>query len=192
MSESLEAPKPSAVLRAEHEVIKRVLGVLERLVARSLSGEGFEAEFLTRCVEFFRAFADACHHAKEEDLLFPLLESRGIPREGGPIGVMLEEHKLARAYTRDMGEALEAKERGEAEAVQQFHAAARLYLDLLTNHISKENDVLFTMGDRVLTPQDQDSLSGKFCEVACRSFRGKKIEELERSADELEEQWPTG
>ncbi len=190
MSESQETQRPSAVLRAEHEVIKRVLGVLERLVARSLRGEGFEAESLARCVEFFRAFADACHHAKEEDLLFPVLESRGIPREGGPIGVMLEEHKLARAYTRDMGESLEAKERGDAEAVQQFHAATRQYLDLLTNHISKENDILFTMGDRVLTPQDQDSLSSKFCEVACGSFRGKKREELERLADELEEQWP--
>ncbi len=191
MNQSKETDMPTAVLRAEHKVIMRVLGVLERLVARAQRGEAFQVESLKRCVEFFRAFADACHHAKEEDLLFPVLECRGIPRDGGPIGVMLEEHKLARCHTREMGEALEAKEQGDADAEQTFHAAARQYLDLLTNHISKEDNVLFNMGERVLTSEDQDSLCSKFCEAGCRSFHGKKRDELERMADELEVQWPS-
>lgn len=169
----------------------RVLGVLECLVDRALRGEGFEVESLKRCVEFFRSFADACHHAKEEYLLFPALESRSVPREGGPIGCMLEEHWLARGHTREMGEALEAKEQGNKDAGQRFHAAARQYLDLLTNHIYKEDNVLFNIGDDLLTGEDQASLRRKFGEAGCRSFHGKNRTELEQMADELEAQWPS-
>lgn len=186
----MQDEKPIAVLRREHQVILRVIDVLKRLVARSERGEGFEREALGRCVEFFQLFADACHHAKEEDLLFPALESRGIPREGGPIGMMLYEHEIARGLTRDMADALEAFDRDEPDAKARLHEAARQYADLLTSHIFKEDNVLFNMGDQVLTDEDQSSLCGKFCEVACRSFGGQTREELQRLADDLEQKWP--
>ena len=31
-----------------------------------------------KAIEFFRTFADGCHHGKEEDCLFPKLQERGI------------------------------------------------------------------------------------------------------------------
>ena len=184
--------KPSAVLRAEHQVILRVIEVLKRLVDRSQQGLGFERQALHKCVEFFRLFADACHHAKEENLLFPVLESRGIPREGGPIGVMLNEHQLARKHTREMGEALTAEEGGDASGQARFHEAAHQYIELLTNHIHKEDNILFNMGDRVMQDDDQVSLCERFCEVGCRTFEGKKHEELEAVAAELETEWVDG
>lgn len=190
MNQMGETELPSAVLRSEHQVILRVLSVLERLVCRSEAGDGFEKAAMGQCVEFFRFFADACHHAKEEDLLFPTLEARGIPNEGGPIGCMLEEHRRARQHTKEMGEALEALDRGDADAVERFHDAAHKYRELLEQHIDKEDNILFNMGDQVMSVADQDTLRGKFCEVACRSFGGKKREELERIANELEARWP--
>lgn len=185
---------PTVELKNEHKVIKRVLVVLEALVSRARRGDGFEAGSLADAVEFFRLFADACHHAKEEDLLFPVLEARGIPREGGPIGVMLEEHRLARGYTREMGEALavraESSDTDAAKAQDRFLVAADNYLLLLTNHIFKEDNVLFEMGDRVLRDTDRTDLGLKFCDVGCRAFDGKTREQLEEIADRLENQWP--
>jgi hemerythrin-like domain-containing protein len=192
MTDPKMTDRPSEVLRNEHQVILRVLRVLEHLVATSKSGGSFEKESLGECVAFFRLFADACHHAKEEDLLFPELEKRGIPRDGGPIGCMLEEHRMARAYTKAMGEALEAVDRGEEGAEKEFHEAAGQYFELLSNHIFKEDNVLFTMGDRVLTDEDQTSLCSKFCEVGCKSFGGKTREQLEQMADALESRWIGG
>ncbi len=189
MSMSITDPIPSEVLRGEHQVILRVIGVLRHLVIRSERGEGFEVESLRRCVKFFRYFADACHHAKEEDLLFPALEERGIPREGGPIGVMLHEHTLARGFTKEMGEALDVWDGEDQNGEPHFRQAARQYIELLTDHIGKEDTCLFPMGDRALTEEDQRSLCGKFCEVGCRSFGGEKREQLEAMADELETQW---
>jgi hemerythrin-like domain-containing protein len=178
--------RPSAVLKAEHQIILRVIGVLQRLVHRSERGEGFDHSALARCVEFFRLFADACHHAKEEDLLFPVLESRGIPKDGGPIGVMLYEHSVARQLTADMADALGFVRTSEGEGRKRFHAAAHEYIELLTHHIFKEDNVLFNMGDRVLSEEDQRSLCGRFCEVGCKTFGGKTRRQLEHLADDLE------
>jgi len=181
--------KPTQVLREEHQVILRVIGVLDKLVARSRRGDGFEADAFTQCVTFFKLFADACHHAKEEDLLFPVLEASGIPREGGPIGVMLYEHRLGRQYTAQMAEALKAFEAGDQSGVERFHDAAGQYSQLLTNHIFKEDNILFNMGDRVMPPGAQATLCTQFCEVGCRSFDGRRKEELARIADDLERRW---
>lgn len=181
---------PSTVLKDEHKVILRVIRVLRTLVAHSESGNGFEVDSLKQCVGFFRYFADACHHAKEEDLLFPVLESRGVPNEGGPIGVMLYEHSVARTLTRQMGECIEAFTKGDADAEEQFRSNALQYIELLTNHIHKEDNILFNMGDQVMTTEDQSNLCGKFCEVGCKTFGGKKREELEAVADQLEQRWP--
>lgn len=189
MSDTTENPRASEVLKNEHRIIERVLRILDVLIVRSEQGEGFELESLKQCVEFFRLFADACHHAKEEDLLFPVLEDRGLPREGGPIGVMLYEHRQARMLTKEMAEALGEVEDGDTAGEARFRDAARQYLSLLVNHIHKEDNILFNMGDQVMNQTDQDSLCKQFCEVGCRTFGGKRREQLESIADELEERW---
>ena len=189
MSNGCDNTKPSAVLRAEHQVILKVLAVLKSLMQRFDNGEGFETQALGECVEFFKLFADACHHAKEEDLLFPVLEERGIPRDGGPIGCMLEEHTQARAFTRKMADALDVLDGGDRDGEKYFRSAARNYWELLENHIYKEDNVLFAMGDQVMNDGDQDSLCRKFCDVGCGSFGGKKNTELEAMAEALHAKW---
>jgi len=181
-----QSESPVTVLRAEHQVILRVVRVLSRLMDRFEQAGEFAESPLAQCVEFIRLFADACHHGKEEDLLFPVLESRGIPRDGGPIGVMLYEHQVARRLTKDMAAALTDAQTGDVHARIRFLQAARQYIDLLTNHIFKEDNVLFDMGDRMMNPDDQRTLATQFCAVNCRAFEGRRREELQRIADELE------
>ena len=82
-------PQATAILRQEHEAILKVLGAAEEAARRIDSGGPVRREALSGLSEFFRLFADKCHHGKEEDLLFPLLESHGMPRSGGPTGVMM-------------------------------------------------------------------------------------------------------
>ena len=144
-----QSEPPVDTLKAEHQVILRVIRVLGTLMDRYEESGAFAESSLARCVEFIRLFADACHHGKEEDLLFPVLESRGIPREGGPIEVMLYEHQMARELTKEMSQALALFRTGDVAAKRQFCQAARNYIDLLTKHIFKEDNILFNMGARV-------------------------------------------
>ena len=81
---------PTEELKHEHEVILLVLQGAERQAALRAPKQGNLNELL----DFFANFIDRCHHAKEERYLFPKMEERGVPNQGGPIGVMLSEHEV--------------------------------------------------------------------------------------------------
>ena len=137
---------PTEQLKEEHQGILLMLKILEKVCLKLESQEKVAPDHLERIVEFFRVFADKCHHGKEEDLLFPEMERAGISREGGPIGVMLMEHNQGRAYVRGMGEAAYGFRKGHPSAAAEFTKNARDYIALLTQHINKENNILFPMG----------------------------------------------
>ncbi|MFQ5664300.1 MAG: hemerythrin domain-containing protein [Terriglobia bacterium] len=152
----------TTVLRTEHDAILRMLDVAEEVARRLQGGERVPPETLTGLREFFRLFADRCHHGKEEDLLFPLLEKKGLARAGGPIGVMLAEHEKGRALVRQMAEAAEAYGHGAGTAGRRWADAAHGYAGLLREHIDKENNVLFVMAEKLLTDTEQSKLAAAF------------------------------
>jgi hemerythrin-like domain-containing protein len=125
-------------LRADHEKILAELDKLEK------DPSGYAKEFL----KFTAEFAEP-HHHKEEEVLFPALERKGIPNEGGPIGVMLSEHEMKRGYVKELAA-------GNAEAAGKIIA-------LLRDHINKENNILYPMAEQVLTPDELAGM-GHLCE----------------------------
>lgn len=176
---------PTGVLREEHRTILRVLDVLEHLLDQGREGD-WDLDALEDCVAFFRLFADACHHGKEEDLLFPELESRGMPREGGPIGVMLMEHRQGRNFVSQMARSIERLRSGDEEERMRLENAGRGYVSLLRNHIVKEDNVLFNMADQLVPEPACRRLCSDYDVVCARHFEGTTKEELERLAGELE------
>ncbi len=75
--------KAIEVLMNEHRLIERVLGSLETFAIGVEGGLAPERPFVADYAAFFRGFADACHHGKEEDILFQRMIERGFPRETG-------------------------------------------------------------------------------------------------------------
>ena len=149
---------PTEVLKHEHRVIERVLAVIERLAEKPGIGS---KEAWEKAIDFIRNFADKCHHLKEEQLLFPALEEHGIPRDGGPVGMMLLEHEEGRALVRAMAEALpHAAVDPKMETVLKQNA--RAYLRLLREHIQKEDEILFNIAQDVLPPEEQKRLARDF------------------------------
>jgi len=153
------------VLRQEHDAILVMLDATEEVARRLTAGELMEPRILEGLLEFFQLFADRCHHGKEEELLFPRLTAKGMPSHQGPIGVMLAEHDEGRALVRQMKEAAGEYAQGSREAGHRWTQAARAYADLLREHISKENNILFVMAERLLTAEDQQELSAAFEKV---------------------------
>jgi len=151
--------KPTQILRDEHRVIERVLDAVQRL---SLAPARQNLERWQKALDFIRHFADQCHHCKEEQVLFPALESHGIPLEGGPVGMMLQEHEEGRSLVRAMGTALTLIEAGDDGAEAGLFDSAGQYLWLLREHIQKEDDVLFKMADEVIPESEQRQLLESF------------------------------
>jgi len=148
--------KATQDLRSEHDAILHVLDILDRASAiREKDQAGF-LKFGGELTGFLKIFADKCHHGKEENFLFEEMVQRGVPKEGGPIGVMLQEHKLGREYIALMATAVELKD------LAKFSEAAGMYRDLLRPHIEKENTVLFVMADRLIDEAAQDEMFEKF------------------------------
>lgn len=148
-------------LKTEHELIERGLTLLEKAIARLSAGQSLPEGFPQWAPRFFQQFADQCHHAKEEDVFFPVLKQRGIPEQGGPIGVMLHEHVLGRDCVGRMREASQA----QPFDTRTFAVAAQQYIPLLRQHIFKENNVLFHMAERVMTEADDADVTGRFSKV---------------------------
>ncbi|MCH7494988.1 MAG: hemerythrin domain-containing protein [Candidatus Marinimicrobia bacterium] len=150
--------KPTDILIKEHDAILVMLNILEKVCLRLDTGESVKETDLENIVEFFKVFADKCHHGKEEDILFPALEEYGIPNEGGPIGVMLSEHVIGRDNVKGMNEAIADYKEGKESASKEFVRYARNYIALLTEHIDKENNILFKMADIHIPEERQQSL----------------------------------
>jgi hemerythrin-like domain-containing protein len=147
--------KATEILIHEHDLILRGVGVLERMARRANAGEGVPAGDAQSIIEFIRKFADGCHHAKEEGVLFPAMIAAGMPAQGGPVAVMLGEHDQGRAAVRAMDEAV-AGFGSDPAAPVAFASAAFAYSSLLTNHIFKENNVLFRMAAQII-PASKDA-----------------------------------
>lgn len=172
--------RPTDTLRSEHEVIQRVLNVMER-AGSILEADGtLPPDTLSSAIDFVRVFADGCHHAKEERTLFPRMREHGIPEEGGPLGVMLQEHDMGRAYIRQLEEAIERDDRA------QIIEALRDYVSLLRQHIAKENDVLFPMAEGVLSADEQERIAKDFERSEQEQFGADVHERYVALVDQLE------
>ena len=173
-------------LRTDHRAIERMLAILEAAAQRLEQGERVRPEVFRQAVDFVRNFADRCHHAKEEENLFPRMEARGVPRDGGPIGVMLFEHDEGRAFVGAIAAAIDVYERDGQAAARVIAENARGYVDLLRQHIMKEERVLFPTADRVLSPADQAELEQQFEQIETEVMGPGAHERYHQLLDDLE------
>lgn len=137
----------------EHDAVLVSLQVLEKVAAAVTQKDDRAPAHLGQLLDFFKGFVDRCHHGKEEDVLFPEMERRGVRREGGPIGAMLAEHEIGRGHVRAMTDGLALLRGGEAAAAVTISDRAGAFRDMLRAHIDKENNVLYPLAER-LVPED--------------------------------------
>lgn len=153
------------ILMAEHRVIETVIECLVRMTAQAESTGKLDKQSALEAIEFIKLFADKCHHAKEENRLFPAMEAKGFPRDGGPIGVMLTEHVQGRNFVTGMVESVDAAANGDGQALSLFVRNALGYASLLRPHIMKEDQILYPMAERMMTDEDDQSLLAQYDEA---------------------------
>jgi hemerythrin-like domain-containing protein len=152
---------PIEVLVNEHRLIEGVLDAIEARLQASTQGP-FAADFFREALDSLTNFADGCHHYKEEQCLFPMLTARGMPREDGPVGMMLHEHDEGRGYLAAVRQNLEQARAGSPAAAEAVRENAEVYIHLLRQHIFKENNVLFQMARNLLSSADMQKLSEQY------------------------------
>jgi len=183
-------PDATALLRQEHHWILKVADVLESLAQHAQDGGEPDFDSFDECIRFIKLFADACHHGKEENLLFSELEGMGMSRDNGPLAVMLHEHRVGREYAAAMAAALGGAREGDEDSRSRLNNAAMGYVQLIRNHILKEDHVLFDMADQMLRGPLCERLCEKYDQVCQSKFDGCTKAELEELATGLIERYP--
>ncbi|MHB9131000.1 MAG: hemerythrin domain-containing protein [Armatimonadota bacterium] len=148
---------PLQSLVDEHTLIKRWLALIPELVADiDLEAESGR-QLVLNGIDFIRAYADRFHHAKEEEILFTRFDANQEI-----IRVMLDDHTTGRNHVRAMLEAVE--QRDTAKLAEHLLG----YRQLLTEHITKENEILYPWMDRRLSPPEVESLAQEFSQADSR------------------------
>ncbi len=155
---------PVSQLVQEHRVIETVLTAMENQVAQ-FGKQPFPVQFFEQALDFFANFADGCHHYKEEVALFPMLKLHGVPEQNGPIGCMLHDHEFGRKCLGAVRSNLQAAGSGSAEAITEVAQNATAYIQMLRQHISKEDNVLFRMAEHILVGEDANTLEAQFSQA---------------------------
>ncbi|MBI5479421.1 MAG: DUF438 domain-containing protein, partial [Deltaproteobacteria bacterium] len=144
-------PRWPAPLTNDHATTEKVFAALEQAFA---SPAGPPAAVIAKMLDYFAVYVDQCHNMKEEKHLFPTIERLGIPRHGGPLGVMLAEHEQARTLLARWKPLAQAYVAGDRASLLPLRDVFEEYSTLLKQHFWKENDILYPMALRVVAEAD--------------------------------------
>ena len=140
---------PLDVLRNEHDKVLKILDNLEsNLNKRDVGQSKNNIDILQK--EFNKHSLN-----KEEKVLFPEIE-KFMPREGGPIGMMIIEHK-------DLTESIKMF-KNEKDGSKLAEIGSHI-ISLLREHIDKENNMLFMMAEMHLDDKQKEIIIKKFKDI---------------------------
>lgn len=167
---------PMKMLVDEHFLIKRLIALIPDVV-KNLNVDSAEGrQLIIGVVDFIRSYADKFHHAKEEDILFKYFdENLDI------LKVIHADHQQGRSHVKAVLEALDKKD----EATIGKHLTA--YGALLTEHIKKENEILYPWMDRSLSISQIGKLFSEF--KAADETIGYSPSKYEEFIDRLEKKF---
>jgi hemerythrin-like domain-containing protein len=155
--------KPTEILSADHKKVLENLKVMEQAI-RDIKSPDIK-KTLSDLKDFLKNEIEI-HFRKEEEALFPEIE-KFIPREGGPVGVMLMEHEDLNRYKDGLikGIDLFLGDENSAEALSLIKENGTSYINLLREHIYKEDNMLFMMADMHLEDDQIKEIMRKFVEL---------------------------
>ncbi|MBI4303858.1 MAG: hemerythrin domain-containing protein [Chloroflexi bacterium] len=151
--------RPTEILKKEHQDVLQKLDAMEEVIDHLDQKEKISAK-LRDLTSFFNTDFWV-HFAKEEEALFPEIE-RFIPRDAGPLGVMLAEHDDLRKTNTEVQKAV-ASYLNHADSDETRKTIGKFgthFIGVLRDHIYKEDNILFHMADMHLDgTQDEKVLS---------------------------------
>jgi len=155
---------PTDVLKDEHREVLQKLDTFEQAI-RKLDEKGTVSPTLKQLASFFnRDFW--VHFDKEENALFPELETF-MPRDAGPIGVMLYEHEDLRKTNEEMQKAIAryAADPAGSKADGDVRKYVTHFVGVLRDHISKEDGILFPMAEQHLNVAQMAKVDKLFAKI---------------------------
>lgn len=148
-------------LREEHREIEIALTLFEIICDQVNMGTKHFENF-KQMVEFFQEFADKSHHREEEMLFFPALIFAGARKKTGLIDELLREHDIGRKYMREIANLVGQAKGGKIVNIDMTRRYVKEFSVLLREHIRKEDQILYPLGESLLSLEQQKNLYEEF------------------------------
>jgi hemerythrin-like domain-containing protein/rubredoxin len=179
---------PVGPLMREHRRIERMIGVINNELAKMSEHEKLDPSFVDVTVDFFRTYADRCHHGKEEDVLFKALMAKQLSEDHRKtINELIEDHAYARATVGKLWEAKTAWVQNDESALSDIQAALRELARIYPKHIEKEDKHFFYPCMKYFDKPELDAMLNAFWEFDKNMIH----EKYERILVEKENKPPT-
>jgi hemerythrin-like domain-containing protein len=176
-------------LRQDHEDMRTIIAVLMEMANRADDGQQVPQDDIQQLLRYMDTFVARCHHAKEEELLFPALEQAGVQREDGPLAVMTAEHELELNFLQGMRDASGRMAAGDEQAAHMVAQYARDYSALLARDMEQEDQIIYPLAEQRLPSNTQEELAGKFDEVERQVLGSGRHNEYHEMAKGLAERY---
>lgn len=174
---------PIGQLLVEHRLIERMIALMESQIQRIDDTGQVDVHFIDTAVDFIRTYADACHHGKEEDILFRDLHEKDLdPRDARIMNELIEEHAWARETTGKLVDARTRYAQGEGEAVDEIIEIMKSLVEFYPRHIEKEDRGFFKASMAYFTQEEQDGMldeEHEFDRIFIHGMYEKAVETLE-------------
>ena len=178
--------KAIEILVEEHESILKMIKVTE-IILNTDDAAKINMAHIESIIDFVKNFADKYHHLKEEDVLFIEMEKHGMSTRFGPIAVMLAEHDEGRNYINQAVDSIDKFKLGDTSAFGKIKGNLLNYCTLLTNHIAKENNILYPMAEQILPANIKLAMSENFKETNSATIENEYFDKYLKLVAELSE-----
>jgi hemerythrin-like domain-containing protein len=158
------------LLTKEHKAIRRAFDVLRTMIDQVEHGIPTDRHDVNALLLFLHYFGDACHQAKEESILFPVLKS------SEKFASSVEPESLLAGHNEERGLIETAQLALFTDKQDEFIASARKVVDLLSEHVDKEEHVLFPLAERILTREQAAEVTMRLQEADAKfGFTQRKL-----------------
>ena len=165
------------IITEEHQNLWRIATTIDQVADEMEAGSKVDPAFFTSVFDYIEQFMDGCHHAKEDEHLFPVLRARSA-EAAAVLDRLQAEHRngpeVLRSLRTQLAETAEGKLNNAA-----FSAALRTYTQSLKNHIRTEEKDAMPLAREVLQAEDWAAIDRAFLdnedplfgETAAEEFR---------------------
>ncbi len=154
--------KTLTIITEEHQNLWRIATTLDAVALEMEAGEPVDPAFFSSVFDYIEHFMDACHHAKEDDHLFPALRLRS-PEAAAVLDRLQAEHRNGPEVLRSLRAQLAATAAGTLGNAE-FIGALRIYTQSLKAHIRTEEKDAMPLAREVLTAEDWESIDRAFAD----------------------------
>ncbi|MEM3562079.1 MAG: hemerythrin domain-containing protein [Candidatus Jordarchaeaceae archaeon] len=154
---------PIGPLMVEHRLIERMVKVISKEEPKIAKENKVDVFFIDSAVDFFRTYADRCHHGKEEDILFRDLAKKSLtPEHKKTMDELIEEHIYARNTVGRLVNAREKYVQEDKDALKEIVAILKELVAFYPKHIEKEDKHFFIPCMNYFTKKEQETMLEEF------------------------------